>query len=191
MTAAAATARAPASELLRMLAALGWVVAATAATLAGLGALPGWMAGEPHEVRTASSVEAAERGVGAGLALPSFFPAHLGWPPSRVRVAGGRGGAVELTFRDRAGGGDRVQLVQATTPGAPLPAAFEPPGTELTSTATTVAGEPAVLVRRSIGGEVWQQLSWRRDGRLMVLRTRGDVDELFRMARSAHRRGAP
>lgn len=191
MTAAAATARAPASELLRMLAALGWVVAATAATLAGLGALPGWLAGEPHEVRTASSVEAAERGVGAGLALPSFFPAHLGWPPSRVRVAGGRGGAVELTFRDRAGGGDRVQLVQATTPGAPLPAAFEPPGTELTETATTVAGEPAVLVRRSIGGEVWQQLSWRRDGRLMVLRTRGDVDELFRMARSAHRRGAP
>jgi hypothetical protein len=54
--AAAATARAPASELLRMLAALGWVVAATAATLAGLGALPAWLAGEPHEVRTASSV---------------------------------------------------------------------------------------------------------------------------------------
>ena len=89
MTAAAATARTPTSELIRMLAALGWVVAATAATLAGLGALPGWMAGEPHEVRTASSVEAAERSLGAGLALPSYFPAHLGWPPARVRTQRG------------------------------------------------------------------------------------------------------
>jgi hypothetical protein len=106
-------------------------------------------------------------------------------------VAGGRGGAVELSFRDRAGGGDRLQLVQATTPGAPLPAAFDGPGTELGSAVTTVAGDAAVLARRSLDGEVWQELTWRHDGRLMVLRTRGDVDELFRMARSAHRRGAP
>lgn len=191
MTAPAQPAHAPGSELLRLLAALGWVVGATAVTLAGLGALPGWIAGEPREVRTVSSIEAAERSLGAGLALPSYYPAHLGWPPARIRVAGGQGGAVELTFRERSGGGDQLQLLQATTPGASFPPDLEPPGTELSSSPATVAGHPARLARRTIAGEVWHQLAWERDGRRMVLRTRGDVEELFRMARSAHRRGAP
>jgi hypothetical protein len=179
-------------ELLRLLAALGWVVVATAATLAGLGALPGWIAGEPREVRTLASIEEAERALGAGLALPSYFPAHLGWPPGRIRVSGGKGGAVELTFRDpKQGVGDQLQLLHVTTPGAPLPPEFEPPGSELSSSPTTVAGRPARLSRRTIGGEVWQQLTWERDGCRMVLRTRGDAEELFRIARSAHRRGTP
>jgi hypothetical protein len=179
-------------ELLRLLAALGWVVVATAVTLAGLGALPGLIAGESREVRSVTSLEEAERSLGAGLALPSYFPAHLGWPPSRIRVSGGKGGAVELTFRDpKQGAGDQLQLLHVTTPGAPIPPDFEPPGNELTSSPTTVASRPARLSRRTIGGEVWQQLSWERDGCRMVLRTRGDVEELFRIARSAHRRGTP
>jgi hypothetical protein len=191
MTAPAPTTASPGPELIRLLAALSWVVAATAVTLAGLGALPGWIAGEPHQVRTVSTLEAAERSLGAGLALPSYFPAHLGWPPARIRVAGGVGGAVELTFRERAGGGDQLQLLHATTPGAAFPPDLEPPGTELSSSPATVASRPARLSRRTIDGEVWQQLSWERDGCKMVLRTRGDVEELFRMARSAHRRGTP
>jgi hypothetical protein len=191
MTAPTQTRRAVGPELLRMLAALGWVVATTGVMLAVLGALPGLIAGEPHEVRTVASLEAAERNLGAGLALPSYFPAHLGWPPARIRVAGGKGGAIELTFREQARAGDQLQLLQATTPGAPLPAVFEPPGTELGASPTTVAARPARLSRRTIGGEVWQQLAWERDGCQMVLRTRGDVEELFRMARSAHRRGTP
>jgi len=191
MTTTAQTARGVGPELLRMLAALGWVVAATAVTLAGLGALPDWIAGEPREVRTAATLELAERSLGAGLALPSYFPAHLGWPPARIRIAGGVGGAVELTFRERAGGGDQLQLLQATTPGAPFPPDLEPSGTELSSSPATVASRPARLSRRTIDGEIWQQLAWERDGRKMVLRTRGDVEELFRMARSAHRRGTP
>jgi hypothetical protein len=189
MTAPAATSRSVGSELLRLLAALGWVVAASAAILAGLGAVPGWIAGEPREVRTVASLEIAEKNLGAGLALPSYFPAHLGWPPARIRVAGGKGGALELTFRER--NVDQLQLLQATTPGAPLPPVFEPPGSELASSPTTVAGRPARLVRRTIGGEVWHQLAWERDGCRMQLRTRGDVEELFRIARSAHRRGTP
>jgi hypothetical protein len=191
MTAPVTTLRPIGPELLRMLAALGWVVAATAAALAGLGALPGWIAGEPHEVRTVAKLDVAERYLGAGLALPSYFPASLGWPPARIRVAGGKGGAIELTFHEQAGGADHLQLVQATTPGAPLPPVFEAQGSELASSPTTVAGRPARLTRRTIGGEIWQQLAWERDGCQMVLRTRGDVDELFRIARSAHRRGSP
>jgi len=192
MTTSTPTRPAPGPELLRLLAALGWVVAASAVTLAALGALPGWLAGEPREVRTVASIEEAERHLGAGLALPSYFPAHLGWPPGRVRISGGKGGAVELTFLDPArGGGDQLQLLHVTTPGAPLPPEFDPPGSELGSSPATVAGRPARLVRRTIGGQVWQQLSWERDGCRMVLRTRGDVEELFRIARSAHRRGTP
>ena len=131
MTATTQTAGGLGSELLRLLVALAWVVGATAVTLAGLGALPGWIAGESHEARIVASLEVAERSLGTGLALPSYYPSHLGWPPARIRVAGGKGGAVELTFQERSGGGDQLQLLQATTPGAPLPPAFEPAGNEL------------------------------------------------------------
>lgn len=192
MTSPTSSRAALAPELIRLLAALGWVVMATALTLGGLGALPGWIVGEPRQVRTVSTIEEAERSLGARLALPSYFPAHLGWPPGRIRVTGGKGGAVELTFRDPAqGAGDQLQLLHVTTPGDPLPPEFEPPGNELSSSPTTLASRPARLSRRTIAGQVWQQLSWERDGCRMVLRTRGDVEELFRIARSAHRRGTP
>jgi hypothetical protein len=42
-----------------------------------------------------------------------------------------------------------------------------------------------------VDGAAWEELRWERDGRAMILRTQGDVEELFRMARSAHREGAP
>ena len=174
-----------------MLAALAWVAAATVLTLAGLGALPGWLAGEPRDVRRVASVEAAERWLGARLASPSYFPARLGWPPAEVQVAGGRGGSAAFTFRARSGQGPDVELLQATAPGVPIPPALLAVGSELSATRATVGGRPATLARVLVEGKTWVELRWERDGRAMVLRTQGDVEELLRMARSAHREGAP
>jgi hypothetical protein len=191
VTATASTPRRGAPELARLLAALSWVTLATAVTLGALGALPGWIAGEPHDVRTFATIEEAERFLGAPLALPSYYPQHLAWPPQRVRVAGGRGGSAELAFADRLGGRGELRLLQATAPGAAIPPSLLGGGTVLSSTRTTVGERPALHARRLIDGEVWEELSWERQGRTLVLRTRGDVEELFRMARSSHRRGNP
>lgn len=190
MSAQADTSRGSALEAMRMVAALGWVVLATGLALGALGALPGWLAGPERDVRAVASVEEAERWVGARLASPSYFPARLAWPPAEVRVAGGRGGAVAFTFRPRDPGGRPVQLLQATTPGAPIPAALLRTSRELSATRTTVGPRPATLARVLVDGGTWDELRWERDGRAMVLRTQGEVEELLRMARSAHRQGA-
>jgi hypothetical protein len=191
MSAQATAPRGTALELLRMLAALGWVAAAAALSLGLLGALPGWLAGEELDVRRVASVEEAEQRVGARLAVPSYFPSRLGWPPAEVRVAGGRGGAAAFTFRPRSGEGASVQLLQATTQGAAIPPALLATTRELSVTRTTVGPRPAALARVLVDGATWDELRWERDGRSMVLRTQGEVEELLRMARSAHPQGAP
>lgn len=190
MSAQAVTPRGTALEALRMLAALGWVAATTALVLGAVGALPGWLAGPEQDVRRVATVDEAERWVGARLATPSYFPARLGWPPAEVRVAGGRGGAASFTFRPRAPGGSSVELLQATTPGTPIPAGLLAVTRELSTSRTTVGPRPATLARVLVEGATWDELRWERDGRAMVLRTQGEVEELLRMARSAHRQGA-
>lgn len=190
MSGATASARGTALEAVRMVAALGWVTLATALALGGLGALPRWLAGEEQDVRRVASLEEAERRLGGRLAVPSYFPSRLEWPPAEVRVAGGRGGAAAFTFR-ASGGGPAVQLLQALTPGAPIPAPLLAVTRELSASRATVGPRPGTLARVLVDGATWDELRWERDGRAMVLRTQGDVDELLRMARSAHRQGAP
>lgn len=190
MSAAQADTRGTALEAVRMVAALGWVATATALALGALGALPGWLAGQEQDVRRVASVEEAERALGVRLASPSFYPARLAWPPAEVRVAGGRGGAASFAFRPADPAGPAVQLLQATTPGAPIPPALLAVTRELSASRTTVGPRPATLARVLVDGATWDELRWERDGRAMVLRTQGEVDELLRMARSAHRVGA-
>ena len=179
------------AELVRLLGAAAWVLLAATLGLAALGALPGWLAGETHEVRPVASVEAAERWVGAPLALPSYFPERLAWPPAEVRVAGGQGGAVALRFKARTPGGPAVELLQAVTAGAPIPADLLAEGAEISTSRTNVGGRPAVMARVLVEGQAWEELRWERDGHAMVARTRGELDELIRMAQSAHLQRAP
>jgi hypothetical protein len=56
----------------------------------------------------------------------------------------------------------------------------------LASRRTTVGERPAQLATVSIEGVVWQELALDVGGRAVLLRTRGDVDELYRIAHSFH-----
>jgi hypothetical protein len=42
----------------------------------------------------------------------------------------------------------------------------------------------------SVDGTVWQELAFDVDGRMVLLRSRGDLDELYRIAHSLHGRSA-
>ncbi len=178
------------AELARLLATLGWVTAAAALMLAALGAAPAWLAGEPRSVHAVEGVDDAERRLGAPLAVPGYFPSRLGWPPASVRIGGGRGGGAALRFTARAGGAVEVELIQATTPGEPIPEALLGAPVELSSSPADVAGHPARLSRVLLDGAIWQQLAWRVDRRAMVLRSRGGLDELLLLARGVRREGA-
>jgi hypothetical protein len=188
MTASATSERSTGLEAARMLAVLAWVTTATAISLGVLGALPGLLGSEPREVRLVGSVEEAERLLAAPLALPSYYPSRLAWPPAEVRVVGGKGGAASLAFRAQGGHQAELVLLQGTTPGAAIPAALLAGATELSSSRTHIETVPVTRARVLVEGVAWEELRWDRDGCALVLRTRGDVDELVRLARSIHRR---
>ena len=179
------------TQAARMLATLAWVVAATTGVLALLGAVPRWIAGESDEVRRVETVEEAARRLGGPLALPSYFPSRLAWPPAEVRVVAAQGGGAAVRLRPRLGAGPEVELIQAGRAGAAIPPALLGQVVELGRSRATVGARPAVRARVVVDGATWEELRWERDGRALVLRTQGDVEELLALARSTHARGTP
>lgn len=175
-------------ELARMVATLAWVVAATAAGIAVLGALPAWVEGESRKVRTAETIQEAERRLGARILVPGYFPQRLDWPPRRIRLAGGRRGSVRISVGAR-DGGPGLEILQATREGEAIAPVLLEGRTVLRSGPTTVGRVPATILDVLVDGHPAHELSWDLHGRAMVLRSAGDVDELFLMAKSAHREG--
>ena len=52
-----------------------------------------------------------------------------------------------------------------------------------------VGAVPATLSDVIVDGRPVREIAWVLHGRAMLLRSAGDLDELFRMARSSHREG--
>jgi hypothetical protein len=172
------------SDVWRTLAGLLVVLGGTALGLAGLDALPSWIAGEPRDVRLVESVAEAERRLRARLILPGYFPDTIAWPPATVRLRAGPVPGVSLEFDGRRGGRHMV-LAQAVRPGD-LPDRLLAPVPALDTTPIAIGGGRGVL-RRYVGpdGTVWRELTWRVRERELVLRSRGSVEEMVRMARTA------
>lgn len=170
-----------------MIATLAFVVATAALILAGLGAVPGWIGGEPRGVRRVASVDEAERSLGAILLVPAYFPDRLTWPAAAVRVAGGRRGSAALTFVDRAGT-PVLELLQSTAGGAPVAGELLAGRTVLDERRTALEDRPATLATVLLEGTRWQELAFRVRDRSVILRGRGEPTDLFAIARSIHGR---
>jgi len=188
VTGGAARAGEAGGELTRMCATFAWILVATVVAVTALGAIPGWLAGEPRGLRRAKTIEEAERRLGARVLVPGYFPDRLAWPPAEIRVAGGRRGSVLLAIAAR-DGGPGAEILQATRDREPIAAPLLEGRTVLRTSRTTVEGAPATLSDVLADGRPAKELAWELHGRAMILRSAGDVEELFRMARSAHREG--
>lgn len=184
MSAAVHPARWRPSDLWRTLAGLTVVLGTSALMLAGLDSVPAWITGAPRDVRLVANVEAAERRFGARLLLPGYFPDTIEWPPAAVRVRAGPVPGVALAFDGRRGG-HYMDLAQAVQAGD-VPERLLPEVRPLDESPIWIQGEQARL-RRFSGpdGQVWRELTWRAKGRQVVLRSRGTVEEMVRMARTS------
>ena len=174
-------------ELARMLATFVWVAGATVVTVAVLGALPGWITGDRGTVRWAATIQDAERRLGARILVPGYFPDRLDWPPKSIQVAGGRRGSVRLDLSARHG--PDLHILQATGEGEPIAPELLTNRTVLRTSRATVLAHPATLSDVLVDGTLHRELAWEVQGRAIILRSSGDVEELFRMARTSHREG--
>lgn len=174
-------------EVVRMLAGLVWVTGATVVTVAVLGALPGWITGDRGVVREVPTIEDAERRLAARVLVPGYFPERLVWPPRAIHVAGGRRGSVRLDVAARSG--SDVHILESTREGEPISPELLGARTVLRSSRATVGKVPATLSDVLVDGELQRELTWEIGGWAMMLRSSGDVEELFRMARTTHRQG--
>jgi hypothetical protein len=182
MTVARTAGASRAFEAVRAVGAVLVVAAGALALLALLDGVPAWVTGEPREVRRARSVDEAERALRARLLVPAYFPASLSWPPERVRFTRGPPGAAALTVNAR-GGSPRVFLAETIAPG-PIPGGLVP-DVEVLDRSPVAIGATRGTLSRIIedGGTAWE-LAWEQNGRSLLLRSRGSVEELLRMARS-------
>ena len=183
MTALAPTRRALLAEALRATLALVTVVAVAAALLAALDGVPALITGEPRDLRRAGTVDEVERRLRTRLVVPSFFPSSLAWPPGRVSWVAGPPGAVALSVAGR-DGAPRLLIAQTLGPGS-IPQSLVPEADVLERTPVAVGTAPGTLSRVVEDGVMAWQVTWVQGGRTLLLRSRGTLDELLRMARSA------
>jgi hypothetical protein len=156
--------------------------------LATLDAVPAWINGESRDVRPVRSLEEAEQRVRARLILPAYFPDSLSWPPERIRVLPGKPPAVALTLSGRDGGSPQLVLAQTVGRGEVSDRLLPVAGALDDSRVALARAEGAQgRLRRVVGpdGEIWRELAWIQDGRSLVVRSKGSLEELLRMARSA------
>ena len=173
------------SEGARALWTLTLVLGGAALALVALDSMPTWLHGHPRGVRRAGSIEEAERRVQSRVLLPSYFPDSLRWPPSQVRFIVDDGGSVALDFQGK-DGAPALLLAQTLAPGGAIPDGLQGRPAVIQRQSAPL-GEDAVLARVvAEDGTLWNQLEWGRSGRRFLLRGRGSLEDLIRMARSIH-----
>lgn len=186
MTAAGAAAMSSTfGEGARALWTLTLVLGGAAIALATLDSVPTWLHGEPRGIRRAGSIEEAERRLQARVIVPSYFPDSLRWPPSTVRFTRDDGGSVALTFLGK-DGGPALVLAQTTGERATLPDGIRGRLAVIQQQSAPVAADAVLSRVVAEDGTLWNQLEWTAGGRHHLLRGRGPLEDLFRMARSIH-----
>ena len=175
----------PPRGLIRTVAVWLLAIAATAFGLRLADAIPRAALGVPRGVVRAPDVVQLERESGRRMPVPAYFPDTIEWPPAEARMH--TGGSAAVWCRQRTGGG--IALIVATAPpGArEIAAAVLPASVELQREAGTLGSRPAVVSRvRDSEGALWQQVQWETPRQIILIRYRGTLDELLKIAGSVH-----
>jgi len=164
-----------------------WLLAVAAAAF-GLrlaDAVPRVALGVPRGVVMARDVRQLERESGRRMPVPAYFPDTIEWPPAEARMH--TRGSAAIWCRQRTGRG--IALVVATAPPCTreIAAAVLPASVELQREEGTLGSLPAVVSRvRDAEGGLWQQVQWQTPDQIVLIRYRGTLDELLKIAGSVH-----
>jgi hypothetical protein len=161
------------------------VVAGMAVVLRVADALPGAALGLPRGVRRVDALADLERITGRRMPVPAYYPDTIEWPPIEGRYD--MAGSAAIWCRHRSSGVTGL-IVATAPPGMDRIAPGVMPGSaDLQREDGAMHGRPATLARiRGIDGAVWQQVQWRGLHQIIMVRYRGTLDELMKVAGSIH-----
>lgn len=176
----------------RPVAAVVWkyvaVVAALAAALLVLDAVPWLLSGLVRGVTAQPSVEAAEAALGAKLLLPAWIPKAYAWPPETIRTVSLPVRAASLALAPVRAGASPILLVQSLDGDALPPEALLPAGKEFHRAPFDLDGTPAVMAEVLLLPDgTFHDISFTASGRRVVFRFQGDPEEVLKMAKSLPR----
>jgi hypothetical protein len=160
-------------------------VAAAALCLRAADAVPRLALGLPRGVVRAADLADLERRSGRRVPVPAYYPDTLEWPPAEARLHASGSAAI---WCRRRGGSETALIIATAAAGMPeVAAAVLPASVELQREAATLDARPAVVSRvRDADGAVWHQVQWQTPGQIILIRYRGTLDELMKMAGSVN-----
>ncbi len=163
------------------------VVGAMALALYLLGAVPGHLQSPTGGIEEYSSLEEAESELGFDIAVPSYFPSYLSWPPAEIRGQLEPVPMAQTLFLASDRGSEALLVSQIVSSGQDLPPVLPWVETVLHEMPITIGGNQGTLIvgRRADGRPV-NGAHWRAAGLQFLMVTVHPVEELMALARSLH-----
>jgi len=159
------------------------VFAASAFSLHVTDALPRVAHGVPRGVVRVAGVAELERATGRRMPVPAYYPDSIEWPPADARMH--MDGSAAISSRQRPGGGMALVIASAPRGASGIATVLLPDSLELQREEALLGTRPAVVSRvRDADGAVWQQVQWQSRGQIILIRYRGTLDELLKIAGS-------
>jgi hypothetical protein len=184
-----AVAATPSAERIRRGAAtIAWgllVVAGAVTMLRVADVLPGVALGAPRGVRRFDTVVDLERASGRRMPVPTYYPSTVQWPPSEQRIY--PDGSAAIWCRARSEGAPWLIIATAPARASVVAPQVLPRSAELQRGEGALGSQPVVLTRvRDADGAVWQQVQWRGPEEIVLVRYRGTLEELMKIAGSMY-----
>ncbi|HZK67481.1 MAG TPA: hypothetical protein VFD42_08075 [Chloroflexota bacterium] len=133
-----------------------------------------------------ATIEEAERGLEVRIALPSYFPSYLRWPPATIRGQPEPVKVASLLFLSSQGQ-QALQIRELFWPGEEIPLPIPEPAGDVRRTEVRLGDAPALLIQgQGQDGTPINQLRWRAGGMHLVATTIYPPEELLRIASSIH-----
>ncbi|MFH1651869.1 MAG: hypothetical protein ABID87_07220 [Chloroflexota bacterium] len=171
-------------EVPRLILAPALVAGVAALALYWLGMVPDYLQPPENGPRDYDSIAAAEADLGMSIALPTYFPSYLAYPPTVIRGQREPVRSVQMTFVGEYGSAPALTITQTEgEAGAPVTL----PGMESVGSRTTIIigeGEGTLITGTGKGGQPLTGAYWRADGFLFTVVTTRSERELLTIIRS-------
>lgn len=163
------------------------LASAMAAALYFLGMIPPYLQSPP--AKEYRSLEEMKAELGIEVALPSYFPDYLLWPPAKIIVRSKPRLTLSLTFLSQEKGEEALWIDQVIVNGNALTQAVPLPQRILHQSTISLRGSQALLLRsEGEGGKLYSQVRWEEGDRGIVITTTYPEEELLKIAHSIRRR---